>query len=247
MNSFGGVSSLRRFRSIVVCPAATRASSSTSLELQLVPDYQHVTKWAEQVVLAESVPDAMRRAFTQVKNGRPRPVLVEIPVDIMREEVPDGWQYTPTPRLRVAPDPKSVTEVAAALVAAERPVIYAGQGVHYAKGWKQLRELAELLEAPGRRACRARAPSPANHPLSLVSGGRSISKPAAPLPEDADLVFGIGCSFAPPTTASRCRRATLLARHAGPARLNKDFPVELALVGDAALTWMRCCSRSVTG
>jgi len=105
-------------------------------------NYQHVVKWAEQVVLPDAVPDAMRRAFTQVKNGRPRPVLVEIPVDVMREEVADGWTYTPAPRLRVAPDPRAVTEVAAALVAAERPVIYAGQGVHYAKAWDQLRELA---------------------------------------------------------------------------------------------------------
>src|SRR6266404_606784 len=43
-------------------------------------NYRNVTKWCEQVVMGDAVPDAMRRAFTQVKNGRPRPVLVEIPV-----------------------------------------------------------------------------------------------------------------------------------------------------------------------
>src|SRR5207249_1733804 len=83
----------------------------------------------EQVILPEAVPDAMRRAFTQVKNGRPRPVLVELPVDVMREDVPDGWTYTPAPRLRTAPDPRDAARVADALVGAERPVIYAGQGV----------------------------------------------------------------------------------------------------------------------
>ena len=84
---------------------------------------------------AVDVPDAMRRAFTQVKNGRPRPVLVEIPVDVMAEDVPEPLEYKATPRTRVAPDPKDVAEAARVLVAAERPVIYAGQGVHYAKAW----------------------------------------------------------------------------------------------------------------
>src|SRR5206468_8569757 len=49
-------------------------------------NYQHVTKWAEQVIMPQHVPDAMRRAFTQVKNGRPRTVLAVIPVVGMREE-----------------------------------------------------------------------------------------------------------------------------------------------------------------
>src|SRR4029434_6672576 len=90
-------------------------------------NFQHVTKWSEQVILPESIPNAMRRAFTQVKNGRPRPVLVEIPVDVMRADIPDDLTYTPAPRLRMAPDPQSVTALAAELVAANRLVIYAGQ------------------------------------------------------------------------------------------------------------------------
>src|SRR5439155_1494407 len=156
----------------------------------------HVTKWAEQVVLPESVPDAMRRAFTQVKNGRPRPVLVELPVDVLGAEVPDGWSYTPAPKMRTAPDPKAVAQVAAALVAAERPVIYAGQGVHYAKAWKQLRELAELLEAPVTTSLQGKSAFPETHPLSLGSGGRSISHQLHHFLNGADLIFGIGCSFA---------------------------------------------------
>src|SRR5213594_485803 len=138
----------------------------------------------------------MRRAFTQVKNGRPRPVLVEIPVDVMREEVPDGWTYTPAPRLRVAPDPKSVSEVAAALVAAERPVFYAGQGVHYARAWTELRELAELLEAPVTTSLEGKSGFPEDHPLALGSGGRSLPGPVYQHLQDADVIFGIGASFA---------------------------------------------------
>src|SRR5438552_5295987 len=138
----------------------------------------------------------MRRAFTQVRNGRPRPVLVELPWDLLREEVPDGWAYTPAPRLRTGPDPRGVAEAAAALVAAERPVIYAGQGVHYARAWRQLRDLAELLEARVTTSLQGKSAFPETHPLSLGSGGRSISKPLHHFLANADLIFGIGCSFA---------------------------------------------------
>src|SRR5437667_270217 len=141
-NSFGGVAQAYGDSvPIVVLPAGyPRRLINIPPNFNSFLNYQHVTKWAEQVVMADAVPDAMRRAFTQVKNGRPRPVLVEIPRDVLGEEVPEPLQYRPAPRLSTAPDPRDVARVAEALVAAERPVIYAGQGVHYARAWQALRE-----------------------------------------------------------------------------------------------------------
>ncbi len=238
-NSFGGVAqAFGDSVPIVVLPGGyPRRLLNIPPNFSSFLNYQHVTKWAEQVTLPESVPDAMRRAFTQVRNGRPRPVLVELPVDVLREEVPDGWTYTPAPRLKTAPDPRGVAEVAAALVAAERPVIYAGQGVHYAKAWKQLRDLAELLEAPVTTSLQGKSAFPETHPLSLGSGGRSISKQLHQFLTNADVIFGIGCSFS--TTnygitmpkGKRYIHATL-----DPADINKDLCASLALVGDAGLT-----------
>ena len=126
-NSFGGVAqAFGDSVPIVVLPGGyPRRLLNITPNFSSFLNYQHVVKWAEQVVLPEAVPDAMRRAFTQVKNGRPRPVLVEIPVDVMREEVPDGWTYTPAPRMRTGPDPRAVTQVAAALLAAELLVVLA--------------------------------------------------------------------------------------------------------------------------
>ncbi len=89
---------------------------------------------------------------------------------------PEPLVYTPAPRTRTGPDPRAVAEVAQVLVAAERPVIYAGQGVHYAEAWTQLRELAELLEAPVTTSLEGKSAFPETHPLSLGSGGRSIPK-----------------------------------------------------------------------
>ena len=238
-NAFGGVAqAFGDSVPIVVLPGGyPRKILNITPNFSSLLNFQHVTKWCEQVILPDSVPDAMRRAFTQVKNGRPRPVLVEIPVDVMRAEVPDDFVYTPAPRLRVGPDPQAVSKVAEALVAAQRPVIYAGQGVHYAKAWPQLRALAELLEAPVTTSLQGKSAFPETHPLSLGSGGRSISKQLHHFLNNADVIFGIGCSF---TTTNygvampkgkRLIHATLDAED-----INKDVTAELALLGDAALT-----------
>ena len=80
-------------------------------------------------------------------------------------------------------------------VAAERPVIYAGQGVHYAKAWEGLRALAELLECPVTTSLQGKSAFPENHALSLGSGGRSVPKTVRQFLDDADVIFGIGCSF----------------------------------------------------
>ncbi|HUG35619.1 MAG TPA: thiamine pyrophosphate-requiring protein [Candidatus Limnocylindrales bacterium] len=237
-NAFGGVAQAYGDSvPIVVLPGGyPRRIINIPPNFNAFLNYQHVTKWCEQVTMPDAVPDAMRRAFTQVKNGRPRPVLVEFPVDVLREEVPEPLQYTPTPRLKTGPDPRDVSRVAEALVAAERPVIYAGQGVHYAKAWAELRELAELLEAPVTTSLQGKSAFPEGDPLSLGSGGRSISKQLNHFLKNADLIFGIGCSFA--TTnygvampkGKRIIHATL-----DPTDINKDVTAHLALVGDADL------------
>jgi thiamine pyrophosphate-dependent acetolactate synthase large subunit-like protein len=238
-NSFGGVAqAFGDSVPIVVLPAAySRRIMNVPPNFNSFLNYQHVTKWAEQVVLPAVVPDAMRRAFTQVRNGRPGPVMVELPSDLLQEEVPDGWTYTPGPRLRSGPDPRAVSELAAALVAAERPVIYAGQGVHYARAWKPLRALAELLEAPVTTSLQGKSAFPENHALSLGSGGRSISKALHHFLTNADLIFGIGCSFSTTNYGVAMPKGKRIA-HAtlDPLDINKDVPSHLALIGDAGLT-----------
>src|SRR6266498_4727942 len=90
-NSFGGVAqAFGDSVPIVVLPGGyPRRLLNIPPNFSSALNYRHVTKWCEQVTLAGEVPNAMRRAFTQVKNGRPRPVLVETPLDIFQEDVPD--------------------------------------------------------------------------------------------------------------------------------------------------------------
>ncbi len=238
-NAFGGVSqAYGESVPIVVLPAGyPRHLNNVPPNFSAVLNFQHITKSAEQVTLASVVPDALRRAFTQAKNGRPRPTLVEIPTDLYNEEIGD-FEYTPSPRLRSAPDPQAVDAVAAALIAADRPVIYAGQGGHYAKAWSQLRQLAELLEAPVTTTINGKSTFPEDHPLALGCAGRSMPRPVWDFLNDADVIFGIGCSLTRtsfgvtlPTAGKTIIHATLDA-----GDINKDIPVQHALVGDAALT-----------
>jgi thiamine pyrophosphate-dependent acetolactate synthase large subunit-like protein len=238
-NAFGGVAqSYGDSCPVVVLPAGyARNINQVRPNFNAALNFRNVTKWSEQVTVAEATVEALRRAFTQVRNGRPAPVLIEFPSDLLREEFPGTIDYRPAPALKSGPDPRSVSEIAAALVAAARPVICAGQGVHYGKAWTQLQELAELLEAPVMTTLPGKSAFPENHPLSLGSGGIGIGKHLHHFLTHADLVFGIGCSFTRSSFATPMPKGMRIA-HAtlDPADINKDVPVELAAVGDAGLT-----------
>ena len=238
-NSFGGVAQAYGDSSpIVVLPGGyPRRLTNVAPNFNSALNYRHVTKWCEQVTLAGEIPNIMRRAFTQVRNGRPRPVLVEVPVDIFQEDVAEPLDYQPALRTRTAPDPAAVVEAARVLVEAERPVIYAGQGVHYARAWSALRELAELLEAPVTTSLQGKSAFPENHPLSLGSGGRSISKQLHHFLTSADVIFGIGCSFSITNYGVAMPKGKVMIQSTvDPADLAKDIPIQHALIGDAGLT-----------
>jgi acetolactate synthase-1/2/3 large subunit len=240
-NAFGGVAqAYAESVPIVVLPAGyARAQTNVPPSFSALLNFQHVTKSAEQVTVAAGVPAALRRAFTQVKNGARGPALVELPSDLLAEDVPDAAvaAYRPAPVARYGPDPAAVDEVAAVLVAAERPVVYAGQGVHYAKAWSQLRELAELLEAPVTTSLGGKSAFPENHPLALGTAGRALPRPAFDHLHAADVILGIGCSFSRTSFGTAMPEgATLIQATLDPQDLNKDVQVDHALLGDAGLT-----------
>ncbi len=240
-NAFGGVAqSFGNSTPVVVLPAGyARNINQVHPNFNAALNYRNVTKLCEQVTVANATGEALRRAFTTVKNGRPGPVLVEFPSDLLREEVPDALvtEYQKTPKLKSGPDPQSVAKIAEALVAAQRPVIVAGQGVHYGKAWPQLKALAELLEAPVMTTLGGKSSFPENNPLSLGSGGIGIGEHLWHMLQNADLIFGIGCSFTRTSFGTAMPKGKKIA-HAtlDPYAINKDVPVDLAAVGDAGLT-----------
>jgi len=238
-NAFGGIAqAYGESVPIVVLPGGyPRRLTNIPPYFNSFINYHHITKWCEQVTCADAIPDALRRAFTQARNGRPRPAVVEIPMDVFPEEVPEPLTYRPTFSTRTGPDPQAVAEVARVLVEARRPVLYAGQGVHYARAWQPLRELSELLEAPVSTSLQGKSAFPEDHPLSLGSGGRSFPKAVHHFLQNADLIFGIGCSFATTIFAVPMPGDKVIV-HAtlDSTDLNKSVPAHYALIGDAALT-----------
>ena len=239
-NGFGGVAQAYADSvPIIVFPGGyERAVSSVRPNFSALVSYQSITKWIEQVNLASVTPAAIRRAFSQARNGRPRPVAVEIPWDVMDEEIdfsPETW-VSPA-RVRSAPDPDGVREAARILASAARPVIYAGQGVHYAEAWPQLRELAELLESPVTTSLQGKSAFPEDHPLSLGSGGRAVPKPVRWFLDRSDVIFGIGCSFgATGYGVAMPTGKTVVHATLDPDDLNLNVPITLGLAGDAGLT-----------
>jgi thiamine pyrophosphate-dependent acetolactate synthase large subunit-like protein len=201
-----------------------------------VLNMKHITKWAEPITSGAEVANIMRRAFTQLRNGRPGPVLVEIPWDACKEDA-DITHYKPVFKTRTAPDPDHVKSAARELAAATKPVIYAGQGIHYSKAWPELKEIAELLNAPVTTSIAGKSAFDETHPLALGSGGHATSKMVYEFLYDADLIFGIGCSLAISSFATRMPpnkryiHATL-----DPVDLNKDIQAEIGIAGDAKLT-----------
>src|SRR5688572_10858371 len=121
-NAFGGVAqAYAESVPLVVLPGGyPRHMAGVSPNFSALLNFQHVTKTAEQVSLAHVVPAALRRAFSQAKNGRPRPTLVEIPTDLFSEELAEPLDYRPTIRARSGPDPLAAGQAAELLVRAER-------------------------------------------------------------------------------------------------------------------------------
>ena len=238
-NAFGGVAqAYAESVPILVMPAGyPRRLANYYPNFNATLNMQHVTKWAEPVTMGRALPDVMRRAFSQLRNGRGGPVLVEVPVDVFREEVPDDFVYVPSSRSRTAPDPAQVETVAEVLAGAVNPVIYAGQGVHYGKAWTALKQLAETWNIPVTTSLGGKSAFPEDHPLSLGSGGRSMPKAVHTFLQEADVILGIGCSFALTGFGVQMPKGkTIIHATLDPMDLNKDVPAQYTLLGDAQLT-----------
>ena len=199
--------------------------------------YADITKWSEQVNLPERIPDLMRRAFTQLRTGRPGPVLLDIPSDILSADVPESVvAYRPVTPRKASGDPQDIKNAAQILLGSKRPVIHAGQGVLYAEAWDELLELAELTQVPVMTTMAGKSSFPENHPLALGTRSGSTTGPVAHFLKEADVVFGIGCSFTRTHFGADLLGHKILVHCTNDYQdINKDYDVDHAVIGDAKL------------
>ena len=203
--------------------------------------YAGVTKYIEQLNHPDRTADTLRRAFAALRQGRPGPVLVEIPSDVATGEVSGtaaeaAAAYTPLRPLPFPGNPSDIEAAAQAICAATAPVLHAGQGVRYAGADAELLELAELLQIPVMSSLAGKSVFPETHPLALGSASGVMSGPVYQFMQRADLVLGVGCSFTRHVRYINIPSGkTIIQITNDPRDLNKDYRVDIPIMADAKL------------
>ena len=214
-----------------------RQRAGISPHFNSVRAYRQVTKSVEEINTGDRVAEIMRRAFSNLKMGRPGPVMVEIPTDVAQEEVGESaLEYQPVKASSATGNPRDVDEVARVLLEARSPVIHAGQGVLYAEATEELKQLAELLQAPVMTTLEGKSAFPEDHPLSLGTGAGTITGPVVHFLGKADVVFGIGTSFTRHGMTTTIPPGKVMVQVTNdPGDINKDYTVDYPIVGDSRL------------
>jgi len=203
-----------------------------------IRSYESVTKFAEQINQPKRVGDTLRRAFAQMRSGRPGPALVEVPVDVGNAEVDPSVvaNYRPVKIAKAQANPADVLSAAKALLAAKRPVIQAGQGVLYADATPELMELAELVQIPVYSTLAGKSAFPERHALALGSAEAAMNGAAFHFLKEADLVFAAGSSLSKHNMCANIPGGKLIIHNtADTIDHNKAYYADHPLLGDSKL------------
>jgi acetolactate synthase-1/2/3 large subunit len=193
-----------------------------------------VTKWVGKVDRAELIPDFTRRAFTQLRSGRPGPVLLIIPRDLGEYDEAEH-PYAPVKGWRSGPDPDDVRSAVRALLAARDPLLHVGEGAVYADAAGELLQFAELAQTPVLTTLKAKGIFPENHPLSVGVRGSL----AEHFLRKADVLFSIGSSLFPNRFSHAVPDAgkkTIIQCTVDTLDINRSYETRHAVIGDARLT-----------
>ena len=239
-NAFGGIAqAYADMTPILLLPgqAGTQRVGVPS-NFSAVQNYQNATKWVELISSPQRVPEMMRRAFTYLRSGRPGPVMLEVPADVASGQLEEEeFHYRPVRPTRSAGDPRDIDAAAAAMLKAELPLIFGGQGCLYAEASDELVELAELLQAPVMTTTLGKSAFPENHPLSIgAGGGYSKNAMITPFLNKCDLVFGIGASFQKTLASTTVPPGKVMVQATIDERdINAEYSIDHAIIGDAKL------------
>jgi acetolactate synthase-1/2/3 large subunit len=199
------------------------------------------------------VAETLRRAFMQMRTGRPGPVALGVPLDVAQMEA-GNFEYVPVsprPRVRGGADPAAVKAAVELIAGAERPYVYVGAGVLFSEASGELVRLAELLTLPVATTLNGKSAFPEDHPLALGFGGFGrasySSLPATVTAENADVILTVGCGFKQHAVTVRpSQRTRHIQVDVDPAEINRDHVADIAILADAkvALSQMIEVARS---
>ena len=239
-NAFAGVATAYADSVPILLLPASNPRNRHGVHPTFIPrnTYSSVTKWASQVLVPESIPDMMRRAFGQLRNGKQGPVLLELPSDILMQEIPDQMitEYKSPLVHKSAGDPQDIKEAARLLLSAKRPVIQSVQGVLYAEASAELQELAEITGIPVMTTMAGKSSFNETHPLSLGTRSSTTTDMVVHFLKQSDLVLGVGCSFTRIHYGMNLLNSKAIIHITNsPDDLNKDYSPDHAVIGDAKL------------
>jgi thiamine pyrophosphate-dependent acetolactate synthase large subunit-like protein len=202
-------------------------------EVDQVALMKPITKWAERIYDAKRIPDIVDTAFRQATTGRPGPVYIDMPGDILGEKVeeeqmryPGPWKPAP----RSLGDPAAIKEAVALLAKAERPVIIAGSGVWWSDGAAALQSFVELSGIPFYTTPISRGLIPEDHALAFLNARSKAFT-------EADVVLAVGTRFnwmiqfgRPPRFAADLK---VIHVDVNPTQLGHNRAVDVPIAGDA--------------
>ncbi len=201
-------------------------------EFDLVSIFRPVTKFSYQIERMEKIPEILRRAFKIALFGRPGPVFLSIPQDLLREKgnvnIFSSESYHPSSRF--LPDPDEIEKAVTLLMESQNPVIYAGRGIILSKATPELIELSELLSLPVVSTPTQSDIFPTDHPL--YTWNREIVSEA-----DTLLVVGTRLSEFSTDAWTLIQEGTKIIQiDIDSFQLSKIYPLEIAILGDAKIS-----------
>ena len=200
-------------------------------QFDVTSSLKSVSKWYGYVDKPERLPEFMRRAFTMLRTGRPGPVVLAIPdAGGLYDETADP--YLPVKGWKSAPNPEDVAKAIELLMSAQKPLIYAGEGVIYAGASAELTSFAELANTPVISTLKAKGAFPENNPLFVGVRGDQVDEYLA----KSDLILAVGSSLSPGRFSHGIPNAvnkTIIHCTVDELHVNKSYPTAVALIGDA--------------
>jgi acetolactate synthase-1/2/3 large subunit len=225
---------------VAITGQTTRAQIGTDAfqECDTVGITRPVTKHNELIMDPQDIPRMVKEAFYIASTGRPGPVLLDLPKDVLQAEMDWYWPDTvdlPGYRPTIKGHPRMIKEAARMITASRRPVLYVGGGVLKARAAEALRALADLTGIPVVTTLMARGAFPDSHPLCLGMPGMHGNFTAVTSMQHADLLIALGARFDDRVTGrvgTFAPDAQIIHVDVDPAELGKVRRPDVPIVGD---------------
>lgn len=201
--------------------------------------YESITKSIEQITTPSKSIDVLRRAIASMRNGRPGPAMVEIPEDILNQDIEDSRveNYKKIKFARSMASSDEITNISKIILSAKNPIIIAGAGVLYAEATRELAEFAELLQIPVMTTMEGKSSiSERKHPLALGSGSGVMSDPVVHFMKKSDVVIALGTSLTKHPMVTTIPPGKIIIHNTNdPKDLYKSYDIDYPVLGDTKL------------